>query len=113
MEKEFYCSNVQEFISACCDWFEIVEGGVSFRFVDKRLNETFFLLTSAEFSEFLTYDMLRNDHYSETAFKKVLSNILPHFRFVSSYAWLPLQKYPNITLDFSCDLFSELLKISK
>lgn len=113
MDKELYCSSVQEFVSACCAWFEIVEGGVSFRFVDKDLNETFFLLSSAEFAEFLTYDLLRNDHLSESAFKKVLSNILPNFRFVSEFAWLPLQKYPSITLDFSRDLFRQLLKISK
>lgn len=113
MEKEFYCSTLQEFISACCDWFEIVEGGVSFRFVDKDLNETFFLLTSAEFAEFSTYDFMRKDHFSETVFKKVLSNILPHIRFAGNIIWLSLQKYPSITLDFSHDLFRQLLKISK
>lgn len=116
MEKtinEVYCSSVQNFISACCDWFEIVEGGVSFRFVDKHYNETFFLLTSAEFAEFLTYDLLRKDHLSETAFKKVLSNILPHVHSVDNLIWLFLQKNPTITLDFSHDLFRQLLKIRK
>lgn len=113
MEKELYCSSVQEFISACCDWFEIVEGGVSFRYFDKDFNETFFLLTSAEFAEFLTYDLLRKDHFSETAFKKVLSNILPHVYSVDNIIWLSLQKNPAITLDFSYDLFKQLLKINK
>lgn len=113
MDKEFNCSSLQDFISACCDWFEIVEGGVSFRFVDKHYNETFFLLTSAEFSEFLTYDLLRHNHLSESAFKKVLSNILPHVYSVDTLNWLSLQKYPSITLDFSHDLFRQLLKISK
>lgn len=108
-----YCQSLQDFISACCDWFEIVEGGVSFRFVDRHFNDSFFLLSSSEFAEFLTYDILKNDHLSESAFKKVLFNILPHIHFGSNIQWLSLQKYPAITLDFSTDLLRQLLRISK
>lgn len=108
-----YCSSLQDFISACCGWFDIVEGGVSFRFVDRCYNDTFFLLTSAEFADFLTYDILKNDHFSEAAFKKVLSYILPNFHCVDNLIWLDLKKYPVITLDFSYDLYKKFLNISK
>lgn len=105
--KAFHCDSVQNFISACCDWFEYCEDGLSFRFICDG-NECSFVIRDVEFADLLTYPL---DDYSDKAFRKVLSFLMPHFRYEGNTFSLVLSEHDQVILYLSSDLYHHFLNL--
>lgn len=105
--KAFHCDSVQNFISVCCDWFEYCENGVSFRFISDG-SDCHFIIRDGEMADFLVYPF---DDYSDKAFRKVLSFLLPHFRDEGNSFSLVLSEDDHVFLYLSSNLYHHFLDL--
>lgn len=105
--KAFHCDSVQNFISACCDWFEYVGDGLSFRFICDG-SEYSLVIRYPDLAYFLIYPF---DENAEKVFRKVLSLLMPHFRDEGNTFSLVLSEDDPVVLYLSSNLYHHFLDL--
>lgn len=105
--KSLHCDSVDSFISACCDWFEYCENGLSFRFISDG-REYSYVIGYSDLAYFLVYPF---DDYSEKAFRKVLSSLMPHFRDEGNTFSLVISEDDHVILSLSSNLYHQFLRL--